>query len=53
MASDSNERETLPPAELELAHVEEFERALRVSENDARLAELERLRPLWGLVDDE
>jgi hypothetical protein len=37
-------RDTLPPPAEELALVTEFERAARVDENDARLAELEKLR---------
>lgn len=44
---DRDTRATLPPPEVELALVAEFERAARVNENDARLAVLEQLRPLW------
>lgn len=45
--NDHDERPTIPPNELELTRVSEFETAARVNENDARLAELEKLRPFW------
>lgn len=54
MDSDSaapRERDTLPPEELELQRVSEFESHARVNENDARLARLAELLR-WG-CDDE
>ena len=45
----SDEHDTLPPRELELEHVAQFEREIaRLGENDARLAHLAELVNMWG-----
>ena len=44
---DADARETQPPSEVERELVATFEHAARLNENDARLEQLERLRPLW------
>ncbi len=47
MLGGERDAPTLPPCAEETLALVEFERAVRTNENDARLAELERLRPLW------